>query len=116
MSKFAMRTAVVGAGIALAAVLSPVAHAADHSSADVHAASEEVTTFEPAALYRYADTGSKKVKDLGRGVTLDAKCFFHRETGGGSNWYAIDNGGAGTLWAESKHFNSVQLPKCAGSQ
>ncbi|WP_326689888.1 MULTISPECIES: SH3 domain-containing protein [unclassified Streptomyces] len=109
MSKFTGKAlAVAGAGIALAAVLSPVAHAEGHAPV-AKAGLTELQAFEPAPVYKGASSSSERAGTVQRGETVKVFCYLHTS---GGNWYSIQDVG-GALWTHSSHYSSSgAIKKC----
>ncbi|MFD7341441.1 hypothetical protein ACFV98_36525 [Streptomyces violascens] len=108
MRKFARSAAVAGAGFALAAVLSPVAHAADQAQAPRPQGTIWVHAFEHAQTYKAATTHSPKVGNgIQKGESAPVICMST------TGWYKIADAGPDAIWAEAQHFDSVvHMPKC----
>ncbi|MGW2816043.1 hypothetical protein [Streptomyces sp. NPDC001415] len=108
MRKFARSAAAAGMGFALAAMLSPVAHAASQDPASKAQGQIWVHAFENAPTYEEATTHSPKV---GRGIRKgeSAPVICMSTTG----WYKIPDASQDPVWAEANHFDSVvHMPKC----
>ncbi|MFG2828846.1 hypothetical protein ACGFWI_15535 [Streptomyces sp. NPDC048434] len=108
MRKFARSAAVAGAGFALAAVLSPVAHAAGQAQAPEAQGKIWVHAHEHAQTYKEATTHSPKAgSGIRKGESAPVICLST------TGWYKIADAGPSPIWAEAQHFESVvHMPKC----
>ncbi|MBL1095357.1 hypothetical protein [Streptomyces coffeae] len=109
MSKLARGTALVGAAVALTAMVSPVAHADDRGSASRSGRYVELKAFEEAPVYTEASSRSRRAGSFKRGETARVWCAL--KTSGGV-WYSVQDIG-GALWTYSGHFESSgEIKKC----
>ncbi|WP_369386429.1 hypothetical protein AB5J72_01600 [Streptomyces sp. CG1] len=110
MRKFARGAVVAGAGFVLAAVLSPVAHAAAPAPAPAPRVQGQiwVHAFEFAQTYEEATTDSPEVgKGIQQGESAPVICMST------TGWYKIADAGPDPVWAQAQHFDSVvNMPKC----
>ncbi|MEU9122525.1 SH3 domain-containing protein [Streptomyces sp. NPDC048506] len=109
MSKFARRAAVAGAGLALAAVLSPVAHADGHAAATSASSLSltPMTALETAPIYTKPTDSSRRVGYVRAGEEVQVFCTVKGPSG--NLWYSIQDLG-GNLFVWSGHFMSLAHP------
>ncbi|AJT63148.1 SH3 domain-containing protein [Streptomyces chattanoogensis] len=113
MSKFTRRAAALGAGLALAAVLSPVAHADDHADARpsvTRAGYTELYAFENAPVYSKPNDSSQRLGTVRKGGPVRVWCSVKGPSG--HIWYSIQDLAPGGHYVWSGHFISTPIKPC----
>lgn len=111
MSKFARGAAVVGAGLALAATLSPVAQADDHvnTRASVSQADYiELMAYTAAPIYAKPSSSSTRLGIVQAGGKVRVWCQVKGPSG--NIWYSIQSLASGGHYVWSGHFISLANP------